>query len=354
MANSICCSPLVPRWENGSWEKTSPPHSRNWPSELRYLANLDYPAAFAQTPFERSALVSVPVHLPPCTFYLTKPSSTHSFQNVPPSPVEPGANFSFELTGKRGAALVTKYSTYREDSLLESAFENYTKRHYESWVAFARHKQYGNNIQPVLVSGFDMTRDFAMVAYSNEGASLESDLTIAVPMLASASASLWGTWRTRCSPHTNVGPQQPSPLPRGRAIEFPSSQSVEEGSIPYEFDQCIFVRYYTMRSRRWMFPKVIRAGAGPHDLGSGDNIGDTFPELAVQPDAEPTTSGDENLRGQWDPTTDDEDEDDDPDVVVRNTPYVWLLPRPFASALTFTSRTRNMPAGVWLQITYSR
>jgi hypothetical protein len=62
------------------------------------------------------------------------------FQNMPPRPLEPGASFSFELTGNRGAALVTKYSTYREDSLLESVFERYTKRHYASWVAFARHK----------------------------------------------------------------------------------------------------------------------------------------------------------------------------------------------------------------------
>ena len=261
-------------------------------------------------------------------YVLSLRSILRSSKTVPPRPLEPGAKFSFELTGKRGAALVTKYPTYRKDTMLESAFESYTKHHYESWVAFARHKQYGNDIQPVLVSGFDMTRDFAMVAYSNEDASLESDLTIAVPVLGSASASLWGTWHTRCSPHTNVGPQQLDPLPRERAVDFPSSPLTEAGSI--EFDQCVFVRYYTMRLRRWMFPKVIRAGAGPHDLGSGDNIGDAFPELTAQPDAESTMSGDENLRGQWDPTTDDTGSE--PDIVVRNTPYVWLLQCPFVSA----------------------
>ena len=267
-------------------------------------------------------------------------------------PLEPGANFSFELTGNRGAALVTKYPTYRKDSLLESAFEKYTKRHYESWVAFARNKEYGDNVRPILVYGFDMTRDFAMVAYSNEGASLESDLTIAVPMLASASASVWGTWRTRCSPHTNYGPQQCSYPPRERAIDSPSLQPVHAKSIPKEFDQCVFIRYYTMRWRKWMFPKVIRAGAGPHDLGTGDNRGDTFPELTVQPDAGPTTGVDENLRGQWDPTADDSGSE--PDIVVRNTPYVWFLRCPFASTHTLTFRMKNMTAGVLLQITCSR
>ncbi|KAF9647851.1 hypothetical protein BDM02DRAFT_3116313 [Thelephora ganbajun] len=45
---------------------------------------------------------------------------------------EHGINFSFELTGDRGAALVTRHSAYRKDCLLEAAFETYTKRHYES------------------------------------------------------------------------------------------------------------------------------------------------------------------------------------------------------------------------------
>ena len=156
------------------------------------------------------------------TMYVLSLRLPFAYLNVSPRPLEPGASFSFELTGNRGAALVTKYPTYREDSLLESAFESYTKHHYASWVALARHKQYGEDVQPVLISGFDMTRDFAMVSYSNERTSVESDLTIAVPMLASASATVWGTWRTRCSPHTNYGPQECSPPPPDRAIDFSS------------------------------------------------------------------------------------------------------------------------------------
>ena len=218
---------------------------------------------------------------------------------------------------------MTKYPTYREDSLLAAAFEEYTKRHHDSWVAFARQKKYGNNLQPVLVYGFDMTKDFAMVAYSNESASLESDLSIAVPILASASASLWGTWRTRCSPHTNYGPQQCNPPPLQPAVD---SQPVDARSVPNEFNQCVFIRYYTMRSRKWFFPRAIRAAAGPHDLGPGDNIGDTFPELAVWTDAEPTTSS-EDFGGQWGLTADATDFESD--VVVRNTSYVGFSPSQF-------------------------
>ena len=217
---------------------------------------------------------------------------------------------------------MTKYRTYREDALSESEFEDYIKRHYDSWTAFARHKRYGDNVQPVLVSGFDMTRDFAMVAYSNESASGESDLTITVPMVASTSASLWGTWRSRCSPHTNCGPQECSPPPPERAIGSlsESSQSAEASRIPSEFNQCVFIRYYTIRKLLRLFPMVIRAAAGPHDLGPGDNTRNAFPELMARP----------NIEGA-------DNTDLEPDTVIHNTPSVWSLLCVFVSTLIIPS-----------------
>ena len=222
--------------------------------------------------------------------------------------------------------------------MLDSAFERYTKRHYKSWVEFARDKDYGNDVRPVLVSGIEMTRDFAMVAYSYEDTSLQSDLTIAVPTLGSASASIWGTWRTRCSPHTNYGPQECNPPAPEQAVNFPSQLAGVE-AIPSAFNQCVFIRYYTMRTRGplGLFPKVIRAGAGPHDLGPGDNTRDAFPELMMESDAEPT-----------------DDDSLEQDVVIRNTPYVRFLLCAFVSTLNFTFRMRNMTAGVLLQTTCSR
>ena len=263
-------------------------------------------------------------------------------------------NFSFELTGDRGAALVTRYPTYCEDALMESTFETYTTDHYESWVAFARDKQYGNDIQPILVSGFDMTRDFAMVAYSNEGSPLRSNSNIAVPMFATT--SFRGTWRTKHSPHTNHGPQQHGPPPHERTVYFPLSQLGDTGSITNNFNQCVFIRYYTMRTRKRMSmffkARPMKAGAGPHDLGPGDNRGDSFPELTTQSNVEHTAGSDEDLGGNWAPIVDDTGSE--LDIVVRNTPYVWFLLCLFASTLTFAFRMRNMTVGMSLQIMYSR
>ena len=70
-----------------------------------------------------------------------------------------------------------------KDTLGASAFERYTKKHYDSWVTLA-HRYCA--VEPVLVSGFDMTEDFAMTAYSG-GDTSESNISISVPTLASAS-----------------------------------------------------------------------------------------------------------------------------------------------------------------------
>ena len=243
-----------------------------------------------------------------------------------PRPLEPGAIVSYELTGNRGAALLTRYPTYCEDSLERSGFEKYTKRHYKSWVKFARDKQYGDNIHPILVSGFDMTRDFDMVAYSQESTSLEAGLTIAVPTLVAASPSLWGTRQTRCSPHTNRGPRTYNPLTRDLAPGFLSSGGAEISGIPDGFNQCVFIRYCTMRSRMpiGMFSEVIWAGAMPlRDLGSGKNRGVTFSGLAVQVNDELITYDEEDPGAQLTPVMDNAGAETD--VVARNTPFVWHL-----------------------------
>ena len=204
--------------------------------------------------------------------------------------LEPGTTFSFQLTEEQGAVLVTKYHTYREDIELESAFEEYTKRHYDSWVKFARNARHGNDVKPVLVTGVDMTRDFAMIAYSNNNAQLSSKFTASLPPMGSASASVWGTWNTKGSVHTNCGPQFRSP-PSPDTPDQPPPDANQVDATPNGYNQCVFIRYYTMRRRALMFPKIIKAGAGPHDCGSADNHDETFPEL-VQSDTDSDAGSD--------------------------------------------------------------
>jgi len=182
---------------------------------------------------------------------------------------------AFELTRKQGAALITKHPTYREDIERERTFKNYIKQHYDSWVDFARELGHGDNIRPILVTGVDLTREFATVAYSDNQTRTECEFSAAVPGIASTSVSVWGSWRTQGLVHTNCGPH-PS-----RRSHSSSESSALESEIPDEYSQCVFIRYYTIRKRIFI-PTVLKAGAGPHQLPRGNHGDDNSGEEGLQ------------------------------------------------------------------------
>jgi len=127
--------------------------------------------------------------------------------------VEPGARVAFALAHKQGAVLITKHPTYREDIERERTFENYIKRHYASWVDFAREHGYGENIRPVLVTGVDLTREFVTVAYTDNHTCMECEFSAAIPAVASASVSVWDRgvlrdWYTQTVDRTLFTPRE--------------------------------------------------------------------------------------------------------------------------------------------------
>ena len=264
--------------------------------------------------------------------------------------LEPGSSFSFKLTETQGAALVTKHLTRCEDVELMGDFEKYTKDHYDSWVTFARETGRGSDIKPVLVTGVDITRDFAMMSYSNNDDSLTSEFTTSAPGVG----SVWGTWRTSEPVHTSCGPYLPHPLSptqtvdstssdAGPAEAFPDEDNLTQttdstspgtsraGSVPEEENQCVFVRYYTVRKRLGI-PRVIKAAAGPHDLGPGGRDNEGCP-LVEESDSDSDSDSASSL-------FDDDDDDrssvtsteSESDVVVHNTTPV----RFFRATLLFS------------------
>lgn len=238
-----------------------------------------------------------------------------------PSPVEPGARVAFALTHKQGAALITKHSTYREDIERERTFENYIKQHYDSWVDFARELGHGENIRPVLVTGVDLTREFATVAYSDNHTRMECEFSAGVPAVASASMSVWGSWRTQGLVHTNCGPR---PFPtRGNRIA--NESHTLESMIPDEYNQCVFVRYYTIR-RRFFIPMVLKAGAGPHQPQKGspedDDASQEIPLVFSEDDLMEV-----DYPGAGSPANTS-------DGVVHNVPLVGLEHYPYLLSLT--------------------
>ena len=165
---------------------------------------------------------------------------------------------SFELTSKQGAALITNHPTRREDIERHLNFKNYTKRHYDSWVDFALEQGYGDDIRPILVTGVQMTRQYAMLAYAEHQTDMECNFSVGAPSVASASLAVWGSWQTPGLVHTSCGPSE----------------------IPEEYNQCVFIRYYSIRKIA-RIPLLLKAGAGPHELPDGNSGNDGTEEVEV-------------------------------------------------------------------------
>ena len=185
---------------------------------------------------------------------------------------EPNSTTSFRLTRGQGAALLTKHPINREDVKLGRAFEEYTKEHYDSWVAFARERGHPKDIKPVLVTGVDMTGDFAMMSYSNDGDDLMAEFTISAP----GDSYPWGTWRAPGVVHTNCGPQPLRPSSATKTVDSASSGNISVETVSDEYHQCVFIRYYTVRKRLGIH-KVANTATGPHGPGLGGSHGGGSP-----------------------------------------------------------------------------
>ena len=179
---------------------------------------------------------------------------------------EPRPSIRFKFTEAQGAALVTKYQTYGEDVQELGKFEKYVKENHASWVELARNAGHGD-VNPVLVTGVDRTKDFAMMCYSGYDHGLECEFRTSASRTAPASA--WGAWRTSRPIYENQGPQLH--LPPSTALM--SSGNSNAGTVSDEYNQCVFVRYFGVLYRKLWVPKIIKAGAGPHNLSGGYESG---------------------------------------------------------------------------------
>ena len=255
--------------------------------------------------------------------------------------LESNSTISFRLAGGHGAALLTKYPTHREDVKLAGAFEKYAKEHYASWVTFAHETGHGD-INPVLVTGVDRTKDFAMLCYSNDDDDLRCEFTTSVP-----GSYAWGSWHRTGFVYTNHGPQLASPLPPQTA-GLASSDDDDTETASDGYNQCVFIRYYTMRKRLGV-PRLIKAAAGPHDLprwgrdGEGSSV-----EADHDPDPDPDSSSDSG--SDSDSLFDDDSDDDggsvtsvdtESDVVVHNVIAVRCSQH--LQLLTLTHSNRRFP-----------
>ena len=141
-------------------------------------------------------------------------------------------------------------------------------------------------------------------------------------MVGTASTSAWGTWHTEGLVRANCGPQSwHPPSPTQVTGPTPSGNNNTE-TVPDEYNQCIFVRCYTMRRRTLVFPTVIRT-AGPHDLGPGSCY-----DKKSTAETHDSDSGSDTVSNSLDDYRDDDRSsvtniDAESDIVIHNITVVY-------------------------------
>ena len=159
---------------------------------------------------------------------------------------------------------MTKHETLRDDAQRLERFKRYILDNYKSWETFATDHDHGISVEDIiLVTGRDITEDFAMIAFSHQEQHLNMSFEISASQIASTSASAWGSWKCEFPVFKNWGPQ--GTKRRVRAELMPTAEDRILGEP--QFKQCVFLRGYRLKFRMRIITKVIRAGAGPHDLG---------------------------------------------------------------------------------------
>ena len=204
---------------------------------------------------------------------------------------------------------MTKYQTYRENVRSVGKFKKYAEENHTSWVEFARNAGLGD-VNPILVTGVDRTKDFAMMCYSDYDDGLECEFR-------TFSSGAWGTWKTSRPIYEHHGPQQCRPFSPQAMESISGDGSAETDSD--EYNQCIFVRYTGMRARRSWIPRIMKAAAGPHNPGTKGKDGERSPLQAQYDSGSSSDTSSRSLDGDWNNDEDsDTSVDSGSDVVFHN------------------------------------
>ena len=164
-------------------------------------------------------------------------------RNVPPRSDDAGDTFTFELSGAEGAALVARYPTKQVDLPMDSRSlsEKYLLDNFGVWPLFT--KGGPRKIKPVIVSGFDLTGNLVMMSYASK--ELKPLAPVTSPIFSS-DPDFQGKWSFESAPHCQ---------------EHPSTSP----------DQCVFVRYTTVRKRSQVLTLLGGAGSDSGGSESGDS-----------------------------------------------------------------------------------
>lgn len=182
----------------------------------------------------------------------------------------PGASLSFQLSQDQGAAFLTRHNTLCLDSSQDGTLRKYIKDHYSAWGEYARYRGF-EEVDLILISGIDLSRDYAMLAYATGDYRFSAQVTADIPAVASAWADVWATSTNVGPTHFNWGPDEPT-------VEQPTSPLSQppEATTQPSGSHITFVRGWRMKRRIILIPTKLKAEAEPSDMDGFPDRGGTF------------------------------------------------------------------------------
>lgn len=152
--------------------------------------------------------------------------------------------------------MIIKHEAYRQDAIsLLLAFKVCMLNNYQFWVDFAR-DELGRDVTDcdlILVSGRDLTGDWATVAFHEHSANAQVKFQVMASPI-SAGISALGQWSSSVSVPHRCGPKPTS----ASAVLFINAENLTTAG-----KQCIFVRGFKPRRRTPWPLRKLRAAAEP-------------------------------------------------------------------------------------------
>ncbi|KDQ18584.1 hypothetical protein BOTBODRAFT_104256 [Botryobasidium botryosum FD-172 SS1] len=188
----------------------------------------------------------------------------------------------FQCRDDTGAVLVTTDEARSQDILHKMAFQGYMRRHTDYWVAFAYNLQLGLKEEDIiLVTGCDLTTSWAVAAFRQEARDVSISLEIG---LVGGSGSLasrlaWSSDRHvehNSGPRTRlaqgaVGVSSGALVLTGNNTHLSQSSSSLAQAINSSYNQCVFIRSYRWKKRKFLPLKKMCAAARPANLEYDDD-----------------------------------------------------------------------------------
>ncbi|KAF8513570.1 hypothetical protein BU17DRAFT_53153, partial [Hysterangium stoloniferum] len=216
--------------------------------------------------------------------------------------VAAGGSIQFESTASSGAILLTPNKTYRVDAVRIPRMEKYARLNVESWLQLAIDEDFGPTAleDMMLITGYDLTSEYAMAAFSNSNRSLSFDFQAGLSA-ASTNVSVWGSWQNTASVGHNCGPQIRKPpshhfegsdyTPQDLTNVSPTNQASDDVPLNGEND-FVFLRRIRYKKRLMLAPARIKAAAGPNHLPDGQDENRHTPAMIEDMDSSDEGSDD--------------------------------------------------------------